>query len=241
MGVWPLKKDDCYLKALVGALKRAPSKAAVLYLVDVRATPPRLVPQGARGTHMPDAIHLDDNPVGESFLLQKVVGRGHNGDAHGLSVPFKNGALYLGRPTAYSREEKRQVRRWARQVEGGIRNASVYLRAVQEQMHDNETGVFNREYLDQRVEEEYKRSERFGCELSMVSIQAPPKDLKGSAQSLLSAALDTDLVAHLGNGHFAVLLIEAPRERVEHFVSQVGALADMRVKEVVTYDRAGQN
>ncbi len=240
MSVWSLQQDECYLKSLQGALKRAPSESAVLYLIDVRDTPPKLVPKGARGTELPPAVELEDNPLGESFLTQRVVAGGFGGDAHGLCTPFRTGVLYLGRPSPYSREEKRRMRRWSRQVEGGIRNAAAYLRAVSEQTRDFDTGVFNREYLDQRIQEEYRRSERFGRELSLVSVQAESR-FKWAASVLVDLALDTDLVGHLGNGHFGVLLIEASRERVEHFVTEVVNKEGLTVKEVVTYDRTAGN
>jgi GGDEF domain-containing protein len=146
--------------------------------------------------------------------------------------------LYLGRPAqAYSRPEVQAERRWVRQVHGAVRNAAAYRKAVEEQTRDIETGVFNGLYMDLRIEEEYRRSERFGRDLSLVSIRTE-SNIRGVAAWLVDKALDTDLVAHLGNGHFAVLLIEAPGERVEHFVNQVRGHDGLEVKDVVSYDRS---
>lgn len=94
-------------------------------------------------------------------------------------------------------------------------------------MTDPETGLFNRRYLQLRLEEEFNRCTRYSQELALMMIRLDRYDiycnlcgsiagqtaLKKAAGVINDSARTMDVITYLGNGTFSVLLPEtAQRE-----------------------------
>ena len=102
-------------------------------------------------------------------------------------------------------------------------------------IRDELTGVFNRHYLNERLDKEFKRSMRYGSPLSFVMADIDHfkgindehghvfGDLVLKEVSLLirSAVRDVDIVARYGGEEFAIILPETPGENAVKAASRI--------------------
>ena len=100
---------------------------------------------------------------------------------------------------------------------------------------DGETGLLNETYFRLRLEEEFKKSWRFGWTLSLVLIEieglrevekaggraAADALVLDVAGDVLTASRDVDLSARLGRSRFAMLLPGTPAEGARTMVQRV--------------------
>jgi len=115
----------------------------------------------------------------------------------------------------------------------------------QETITDPLMGIYNRRFLDRRLQEEVARSKRHGLELSLMLLdidhfkkvndtwghQNGDIVLKHLARLLVGTLRQTDLVARYGGEEFVVMLLHTPKsetavlaERIRHTVEQSPAL-----------------
>lgn len=103
---------------------------------------------------------------------------------------------------------------------------------------DTLTGLFNRRYIEQRLADEIKRSERFGRPLSVILLDldefkqvndsyghaAGDAVLKVFAERLSKATRGSDAAARYGGDEFLVVLPECKPENVQHVLKRLEGL-----------------
>jgi diguanylate cyclase (GGDEF)-like protein len=144
-----------------------------------------------------------------------------------FSLPSPEGtvgalSVYWDQVHAISSSEIITAQLFAERAGAVLYNASLYARAAEQSVTDDLTGLPNRRALDQRVEEESKRSFRSGKPYTMIMLDLdnfkaindtyghPMGDsvLKQVAQALRNAVRETDFVARYGGDEFALILPE---------------------------------
>ena len=111
----------------------------------------------------------------------------------------------------------------------GLANAALYEQAEIDNQRltrlantDDQTGLYNHRYFYQRMEEEFKRADRYDSDLSLILLdidhfkqvndtyghQQGDAVLRELAAVLHRTIRETDLLARHGGGEFAVLLPE---------------------------------
>jgi GGDEF domain-containing protein len=131
--------------------------------------------------------------------------------------------------TLFSRPQPQQhaavVDKVAREVEANRRLA----------IYDRDTGLYAYWYLTMRIDEEAQRAERYGHSFSLMLISVQqgnnPATLDRFTEWLSSRLRSSDLVTHLGDGRYLVLLPEtaAPEAQISadrvksHFPEEISA------------------
>lgn len=129
----------------------------------------------------------------------------------------------------YSETEIKFARIVANAAANGLTNAALYERAAIDNQRlttlantDDLTNLFNHRYFYQRLEEEFKRAERYSSDLALILLdldhfkhvndthghQRGDAVLRELANALLRTIRETDLLARYGGEEFAVLLPE---------------------------------
>lgn len=129
----------------------------------------------------------------------------------------------------YSQAEVRFAQIVASAAANGLANAALYEQAAVDNQRlatlantDDLTALYNHRYFYQRLEEEYKRAERYASDLSLILLdldhfknvndtyghQKGDAVLKELGSVLMRTVRETDLVARYGGEEFAVLLPE---------------------------------
>jgi hypothetical protein len=108
-------------------------------------------------------------------------------------------------------------------VEKATREAESGRRLV---MFDRQTGLYAYWYIVQRFKEESKRTERYECPLSVLSVEVVQKGDGYGLQDKVTAWLAhemraTDLTSHLGDGRFVVVLTETTLEEAGSMAARV--------------------
>lgn len=115
-------------------------------------------------------------------------------------------------------DERDQVRRQLRSLEGQL--ADIERRVAEETIKDDLTGLFNRRYLLERLDEELSRSQRYGTLLSVVMVEidglARYREAYGEAEAdralcliaeiLTQASRRIDRLARYDDARFLLLL-----------------------------------
>lgn len=109
---------------------------------------------------------------------------------------------------------------------------------------DPVTGAYNKTYLEQRLNSEVARSQRYGSPLSVVSVsisghlimqrefghQALGIAGRKVASRLKEVLRETDVVTTLGNGRFLLILPDTPEGSVDTLITRLyGALDGMKI------------
>ena len=104
--------------------------------------------------------------------------------------------------------------------------------AVRQGLVDPDTGVATRSFLEAYLAKELSRARRNGQPVSLLLLAVGPPTLRRSAAELLRGLVrKSDLLAHAGEGTFAVLLMETAREGAEIAGARlVRALAEIAEK-----------
>ncbi len=103
---------------------------------------------------------------------------------------------------------------------------------------DPDTNLFNFEFLSFKLDEEFKRSQRFGYPLSCVMLgfegPASPQVLKELAGIFLQASRDTDVLGRFDENSFLFLLPHTGPDGAHVMARRVGAMAaDQGLKDLV--------
>ena len=104
------------------------------------------------------------------------------------------------------------------------RHEALYQRATREAeagrrlvMYDRETGFYAPWFLQLRLEEEVRRSERYESPLTLLSVEVRADDASyrltdGLRNWLNTSIRATDLVSHLGGGRYVALLTDTTQD-----------------------------
>lgn len=141
---------------------------------------------------------------------------------------FEIGVLFLGKyikePFSASAEEF--IETISGQATIAFENAKLYSQAQELAIHNGLTGIYNYRYFMKQLEEEIKRSERYGRSVGLMMIdidlfkhvndsfghQRGDEVLRGLAQTLVNTTRETDVVARYGGEEFCVVLPETNLE-----------------------------
>ena len=128
---------------------------------------------------------------------------------------------------AYSEDHVGPLRVIAQQAAVVIRSAQLNDEARRLAITDPLTGLYNRRYFVDKLEEQLRRARRYGDRLSLVLVDADhfksindehghlsgDRALKAVADVMVSTLRDTDELARIGGDEFAALLLDAGEER----------------------------
>lgn len=154
------------------------------------------------------------------------------------------GALYLGGVDAnmYSWREIDILMKLAPHLAGAIKKAQVVHQKISKSMIDETTGLFNRQYFNERLTVELKRAGRYRQPISLVLLEVDQLDiiegkygepamhsfLKEITDILRLHVRDIDVLFYLDKGCFGVLLVQAQRSNAVLIAERVRLAVDMR-------------
>jgi diguanylate cyclase (GGDEF)-like protein len=136
----------------------------------------------------------------------------------------------------------------------GMAFLAAYLHAPLESVTslsvlDDATGVYNQRYLTMRLRQELSRAKRKGYPLSLAlinvdrygvlaerSAEVRQEVLRRVAKRLAPQLRDEDMMAHLDNSVFGLLLVDTAGEEAKEMIERLQALVDARPVEL---DRSG--
>jgi len=127
------------------------------------------------------------------------------------------------RPNAFGEREREILEQLAAQIAGAIENTRLYEHIQGEARTDGLTGLFNRHYFNERLEEEIRRHSRYGGSFSVVVLDldsfklyneihghlAGDALLKEVGAVIRSSVREADLAFRYGGDEFVLLLPEA--------------------------------
>ena len=159
------------------------------------------------------------------------------------------GVLVLGSIHRYTEEEINLFDYLANQISIALDNAIMHQRIQELSITDALTGLYNRRYLNARLEEEWARSLRHNQPLSIILSDVDnfksindtyghdkgDEVLKGVAQIIKNNVRKEDLAARYGGEEFVVVLVDTGVEEARLFAE--------RIREIVkshTYDWMGR-
>jgi diguanylate cyclase (GGDEF)-like protein len=105
-------------------------------------------------------------------------------------------------------------------------------RALVEALTDPETSLFNYAFLNYKLDEEFKRAQRFGEPLACVMLgfegQASPEVLRDLAGIILQTSRDTDVLGRFDESSFLFLLPRTGPDGARIMARRVGEIAQER-------------
>ena len=140
----------------------------------------------------------------------------------------------LGEKT-FDEEELELTKLFANLAAIAMENAALYEKSRQRAVTDSLTGLFNHGYLQELIQREIKRAERYPKKLALLMLdldhfkeindrfghQRGDKVLKRVASILVSCCRDTDYVARYGGDEFVVLMPETSSEDARRLAERV--------------------
>jgi diguanylate cyclase (GGDEF)-like protein len=147
-------------------------------------------------------------------------------------------SLYWDRPHAISSEEVTVGCLFAKRAGVLVHNMRLYEQISADSMTDSLTGLPNRRYIDQRLEEESQRSDRYGHPYVLLMIdldgfkavndcfghQIGDSVLQQVSESLQRALRSTDVLTRYGGDEFAIILPETSLEEALHVAEKLKAM-----------------
>ncbi|MGH7542026.1 MAG: diguanylate cyclase [Gemmatimonadota bacterium] len=180
--------------------------------------------------------------------------RGVEGARSEIALPLKVDGRVIGVLNAESREESAYSEDHVRTLSVVAQQAAVVIRAAQLNeetrrlaVTDPLTGLHNRRYFVERLEEILRRAHRYGGRIAVIMIDcdhlktindqhghlAGDRALQALADVMRITLRDTDVLARLGGDEFAALLLEADRpgarattERLRRHVEGLALVSD---------------
>jgi diguanylate cyclase (GGDEF)-like protein len=168
-----------------------------------------------------------------------------------MCIPLTTGSRKFGLilvehtlSNAFDSENIRFLRIIAQQVGIVMENAELYLKMKEMARKDGLTGIYNRQYFQERLQQEFKEAQRNGYPLSLVMYDIDhfkkfndmyghlfgDKVLKSVAEVVRSTLRKTDMIARYGGEEFTILL---PYTNLEDAYEKVEALRKMIAKHVI--------
>lgn len=154
------------------------------------------------------------------------------------------GALYIGGVDAnmYSWREIDILTKLAPHLAGAIKKAKIVQQKISKSMIDETTGLFNRQYFNERLIVELKRAGRYRQPISLVLLEVDQLDiiegkygepamhsfLKEITDILRLHVRDIDVLFYLDKGCFGVLLVQAQRNNAVLIAERIRLAVDMR-------------
>ncbi len=173
------------------------------------------------------------------------------------------GVLVLGSINEYTEDEVNLFDYLANQISIALDNAIMHQRIQELSITDALTGLYNRRYLNSRLEEEWARAVRHGKPLSILLFDVDnfksindtyghdkgDEVLKGVASVLKENVRKEDLASRYGGEEFVVVLVDIDMEDARKFGERIRELVKARVYDwmdrnvtisvgVATYPRA---
>ncbi len=129
-------------------------------------------------------------------------------------------------PDAFTEDDARLVELLLGHAEEALKRIHLQNELKEQAIHDPLTGVYNRNYLNQVLEQENKRSERYKHSIGFLMLdvngfkeindrfghQTGDKVLRVVASLLVKAVRETDIVIRYGGDEFLIMLIETDGE-----------------------------
>jgi diguanylate cyclase (GGDEF)-like protein len=155
------------------------------------------------------------------------------------------GVIYLGeqKPKAYSWQDVNVLLRFIPHIQNAIAKAKEYHEAISQGLQDPVTGLFNSVYFEERLSEELKRAYRYQLPLSLILLQIDRYEsqvaslgegvekaiLREVGELLKEYLRDVDVLARIGEGKFAILLVQADRGNAVIIADRIRLAIEMRV------------
>ncbi|HJW74420.1 MAG TPA: diguanylate cyclase, partial [Thermoleophilia bacterium] len=135
----------------------------------------------------------------------------------------------------FDEEELEPAKLFANLAAIAMENASLYEKSQQRAVTDSLTGLYNHGYLQDLIQREVKRAERYPKKLTLLMLdldhfkeindrfghQRGDKVLRKVAAILTSCCRDTDYVARYGGDEFVVLMPETSSEHARRLAERV--------------------
>ena len=143
--------------------------------------------------------------------------------------------FYRSDSETFSAEETSLLSAFARLAAQSIENARLHARTEEMAVTDALTGLYNRRWLDGRLQEEVQRSQRFGKSLSILMLDIdhfkrindqyghPAGDyvLRRLAEVVASQLREVDIATRYGGEEFVVMLPEADAAAAKHGAERI--------------------
>jgi len=155
------------------------------------------------------------------------------------------GVIYLGEPEphAFSWQDVNVLLRFIPHIQTAIAKARKYHEAIAQGIIDSLTSLHNRTYFEERLTEEVKRAYRYKAPLSLIYLQIDHYDHlmtqfdesvlaeteKEVAEMLRGYLRGVDVLAYMGEGRFAILLVQAERTQAVLISERIRLALEMRV------------
>lgn len=164
---------------------------------------------------------VQDLIFGEKFSAYAVFSLIPESEQHGALT------LYWDTPHVVSNEEILVGKLFAERASVIIRSAGEYARATEDALTDTLTNLPNRRHLDQRIDAEIERSQRYNHKFSLLMIDLDgfkgindtfghsigDSVLKQVAAALRRALRSSDFLARYGGDEFSIILPETGLQR----------------------------
>ncbi len=180
------------------------------------------------GSCVASAFHTMEPVIVQESGRSKPCGQGQSAHISALSVPVgKVAALYIAswEPRTFSEEDVHTIELLAGHVAEAIRRLRLQETLRSQAMLDPLTGVYNRRYFNEVIEQEITRSERYKHSVGFLMIdvnrfkevndllghQVGDLVLRDVATLLRESVRDVDWVVRYGGDEFLIVLPETPR------------------------------
>jgi diguanylate cyclase (GGDEF)-like protein len=154
------------------------------------------------------------------------------------------GIIYLGQaePKAYSWQDVNVLLKFIPHIQNAIAKAKQYHDAISQGINDSMTGLYNKVYFEERLSEEIKRAYRYSLPLALIFLEldqwkekqkslseAEIKGILTEAGGFLKGYLrDVDVLARIGEGKFAIILLQAEKNNAILIADRIRLAMQMR-------------
>jgi len=163
----------------------------------------------------------------------------------GISAPIESVGIFqvLSRePNAFTEEDVRLLELLLRHTAQAAQRIRLQETLIMQANHDSLTGVYNRRYFNQVIEQELARSKRYEHEICFLMIdvdrfkeindrfghQTGDAVLKSVAGLLRDAVRESDVVVRYGGDEFLITLTEATSKCAEAITERINAAVSKR-------------
>lgn len=168
-----------------------------------------------------------------------------------MCIPLTTGSRKFGLilvehtlSNAFDTENVRFLKIIAQQVGIVMENAELYLKMKEMARIDGLTGIYNRQYFQERLQSEFKEAQKNGYPLSLVIYDIDyfkkfndmyghlfgDKVLKSVAEAVVSTLRKSDVIARYGGEEFTILL---PRTSLDEAYEKVETLRKLIANHVI--------
>lgn len=155
------------------------------------------------------------------------------------------GVIYLGQsqPHAYSWQDMNVLLRFIPHIQTALSKARRYHEAISQGILDSLTSLYNQAYFNERLAEEVKRASRYQLSLSLIYLEIDHfeklasqvdentvKQIVKEVSEMLKGYLrEVDVLARIGEGKFAILLLQAEKSSAVLISERIRLAIEMRM------------